>query len=325
MARKITCWLLFCLLLSLGVTTASQAQTKPSGSRSLIVAGSASTGTWFIFASALSQLVNKHLAGINASPTPSAGTPENLRNLSTGAVDLALALPDYLYIAYRGEPPFTGAKKMDSLRSFYNTYSFPLHIMVNAGSNIKDIKDLKGKRIGTGAPGSGERDLTLRVMEPYGLTEKDVRFSPLSVGERCSALGDGKVDCSFVLTGITSAAIQKLTTTKNIRYLSINPEPLNAVNKKYPYYTKGVIPANTLKGQTQEVSTIIMWGVLTTLAGFDEQLAYKIVRLTFENKKELVELSPLSKEISLETATVGLPIPLHPGAEKYFKEKGILK
>jgi uncharacterized protein len=270
MTRRITCWILLLLLGTSLTATEAHAQAKPAGSRSLIIAGSASTGTWFIFASALSQLVNKHLPGINASPTPSAGTPENLRNLGTGAVDIALGLPDYLYIAYRGEGPFSGPKKMDQIRSFYNTYSFPLHIMVNAGSDIRDIKDLKGKRIGTGAPGSGERDLTLRVMEPYGLTEKDVRFSPLSVGERCSALGDGKVDCSFVLTGITSAAIQELTTTKNIRYLSINPEPLNAINKKYPYYTKGVIPANTFKGQTQEVSTIIMWGVLTSLAKFDE-------------------------------------------------------
>ncbi len=325
MLRKIACWNVFFLLAAAILATPIPAQTKPSGSQNLIIAGSASTGTWFIFASALSQLINKHLPGINASPTPSAGTPENLRNLGTGAVDIALGLPDYLYIAYRGEGPFAGPKKMDHLRSFYNTYSFPLHIMVNAGSSIKEIKDLKGKRIGTGAPGSGERDLTLRVMEPYGLTERDVRFYPLSVGERCSALGDGKVDCAFVLTGITSAAIQELTTTKNIRYLSIAPEPLNAINKKYPYYTKGKIPANTLKGQTRDVSTIIMWGVLTTLAKFDEQLAYKIVRLTFENKKELEELSPLSKEISLETAIVGLPIPLHPGAEKYFKEKGILK
>jgi uncharacterized protein len=325
MTRRITCWILLLLLGTSLTATEAFAQAKPGGSRSLIIAGSASTGTWFIFASALSQLVNKHLPGINASPTPSAGTPENLRNLGTGAVDIALGLPDYLYIAYRGEGPFSGPKKMDQIRSFYNTYSFPLHIMVNAGSDIKDIKDLKGKRIGTGAPGSGERDLTLRVLEPYGLTEKDVRFSPLSVGERCSALGDGKVDCSFVLTGITSAAIQELTTTKNIRYLSISPEPFNAINKKYPYYTKGIIPANIFKGQAQEVSTIIMWGVLTSLAKFDEELAYKITRLTFENKKELVELSPLSKEISLETATVGLPIPLHPGAEKYFKEKGVLK
>ncbi len=325
MLRKTTYWVLIFLITAAITASAVSAQTKTSGSRSLIIAGSASTGTWFIFASALSQLINKNLPGINASPTPSAGTPENLRNLGSGAVDIALGLPDYLYLAYRGEGPFAGPKKMDQIRSFYNTYSFPLHIMVQAGSNIRDIKDLKGKRIGTGAPGSGERDLTLRVLEPYGLTEKDVRFSPLSVGERCSALGDGKVDCSFVLTGNTSAAIQELTTTKNIRYLSIGAEQMNALNKKYPYYTKGVIPANTFKGQSQEVSTIIMWGVLTTLANFDQDLAYQIVRLTFEKRQDLVELSPLSKEISLETATVGLPIPLHPGAEKYFKEKGILK
>jgi TRAP transporter TAXI family solute receptor len=325
MLRKISCCTVSLLFVCAIAASGISAQAKTSGQRNLIIAGSASTGTWFIFASALSQLINKHLPGINASPTPSAGTPENLRNLGSGSVDIALALPDYLHLAYNGEGPFSGPKKMSNLRSFYNTYSFPLHIMVQARSDIKAIKDLKGKKIGTGVPGAGERDLTLRVLEAYGLTEKDVRLSPLSVGERCSALGDGKVDCSFVLTGITSAAIQELTTTKSIRYLSIGADQMNAINKKYPFYTKGSIPANTLKGQSEAVSTVIMWGVLTTTAELDQDLAYNITKLTFENKQELVELNPLSKEISLETATVGLPVPLHPGAEKYYREKGLLK
>lgn len=324
MFRKITWILLAMLCLTFCTLGEGSAQSKASPAN-LTIAGSSSTGTWFIYANAVSQMIRKYIPGVNASPTPSAGTPENLRNLGSGAVDIAMAIGDVTYNAYRGEGAWAGPKKMSNLRILYATHVAPLQIVAREGSVIRDIKDLKGKKIGTGTPGGGEKDMTVRVLEAYGLTEKDVNMVPLAVPERCAALGDGKIDCAFLFIGLTAAAMKELTITKDIRYIGLSDEALAALHKKYLYYMRGVIPANSFRLQTKDVPAMVMVSYLMTLDKFPEDLAYQIVRVTFEQKKELEELSPLAREFTIQSACANLPLPLHPGAEKYFKEKGLIK
>ena len=291
--------------------------------KDLIIAGSQATGTWFVFSGAVCQQISKNIAGTKCSPTPSSGSTENVRNLDSGVIDLGMILPDVLYEAYHGLGTFKG-KKVESIRAMMNTYSFPLHIITLTKSGIKSIPELKGKKVAIGPPGSTDHRSFEAVLPEYNMTMKDMNIRPLSLTDRITALADGHVDAIVVLTGITSAAVTEVMTTKDARYIEIPPDVIKRINAKYPYFVDGTIPKGTYKNLKQDVSTIFTWGVLAASVKTDPQLIYDITKLVFEKKNEIVQVISLAKELDPKSA-VKVPIPLHPGAEKYFREIGALK
>jgi TRAP transporter TAXI family solute receptor len=291
--------------------------------KDLIIAGSQATGTWFVFSGAVCQQISKNIAGTKCSPTPSSGSTENVRNLDSGVIDLGMVLPNVLYEAYHGLGTFKG-KKVESIRAMLNTYSFPLHIITLTKSGIKSIPELKGKKVAIGPPGSTDHRSFEAVLPEYNMTMKDMNIRPLSLTDRTTALSDGQVDAIVVLTGITSASVTELMTTKDARYLEISPEILKRIHAKYPYYVEGTIPKGTYKNLKEDVTTIFTYGVLAASIKTDPKLIYEITKLIFEKKNEIVQIINLAKELDPKIA-VKVPIPLHPGAEKYFREIGALK
>jgi TRAP transporter TAXI family solute receptor len=291
--------------------------------KDLIIAGSQSTGTWYVFSGAVCQQISKNMAGNKCSPTPSSGSTENVRNLDSGVIDLGMILPNVLYEAYHGLGTFKG-KKVESIRAVLNTYSFPLHIITLTKSGIKSIPELKGKKVAIGPPGSTDHRSFETVLPEYKMTMKDMNIRPLSLTDRITALSDGHVDAIVVLTGITSASVTELMTTKDARYLEIPSDILNRINAKYPYYVEGTIPKGTYKNLKEDVTTLFTYGVLAASVKTDAKLIYEITKLIFEKKNEIVQVISLAKELDPKSA-VKVPIPLHPGAEKYFREIGALK
>ncbi|MCB2188036.1 MAG: TAXI family TRAP transporter solute-binding subunit [Deltaproteobacteria bacterium] len=290
-----------------------------------IAIGTASTGgTWYPLGGGVANMINKYVPGYQAAAHPSGASIENIRAVASGKDALALSMPDSAYQAFKGLEAFAD-KPVKSLRGLMATYPIDIQFFVLADSNIKTIKDLKGKKVAVGAPGSGTEAMARYVLKVFGLTYDDIDEQFLSATETAEALKDGNIDAGIVTLGTPAPALMDLATQRDIRFLDIDPEVGDKINKEFPAYFPRTIPAGTYKGQDQPHHTLAWMGIFVVDAGMSDQLAYDIVKAVFEHKEELDKMHAQFKNITLETADTGMPIPLHPGAMKYFKEKGVLK
>lgn len=293
--------------------------------KNLVIAGSHVKGTWYRFAGGVASLVDKYIPGYKATAQPSSGGIINVRDLRAGDTDLAMLLPNNALEARQSDPPFDKEKPFKELRAMFNTYSFPMHLIVKQDSKVKSLKDVKGMTVGTGPPGSSNMILTRLILKEAGINKGDVKFRHMSVSENATALGDNNVDVSFMLTGTASAAINQLMTMHEVRYVPLDPAFLKELNQKYPYMTPGLVKAGTYERVKADVPCVRMWGVMCTTTKMSENLIYQITKAVFEHKPELVKILKLVEEMSPENGANNLPIPLHKGAEKYYKEIGVLK
>jgi TRAP transporter TAXI family solute receptor len=237
---------------------------------------------------------------------------------------MALCLPDTAWDGYSGQ--MKGFKEKANIRSLMALYSNFMHFVANADAGIKSIADLKGKRVSTGAPGSGTEVKGLRVMEAYGLTPKDLKTQDrLGVGESAGALKDRKLDAFIWDGGLPTAAVLDLAATPGIK-INIVPHG-DAVPKmvaKYgPLYFVNNIPKGVYKGIDEDVSVAAATNLLIVNEKMDEKLAYQITKLLLEHTADLVAVHKAATEISLKNAVLGSPLPFHPGALRYYKEKGV--
>jgi TRAP transporter TAXI family solute receptor len=195
------------------------------------------------------------------------------------------------------------------------------------GKGIEKISDLKGKRVSTGAPGSGTEVMGLRLLEAAGLNpDKDVRRDKLSVSESAGALKDGKIDAFLWVGGIPTASVLDLAATPGVRIKLIPHGDLVAkMREKYgPIYATGVIPAKTYPGQKKDVSIAVVWNILVCHESLPENLVYSVAKVFLEHRNELVAVHKDASYITLQNQASGeSPIPFHPGALRYFKEKGL--
>ena len=305
-----------CILVSLFVSP-SFAATKQ-----LNFAGSKVGGTWFILCSAFAQVVNKYMPGYEASPSPSSGSFENVRNLRDGVVDCALIMPNVSYAAFNGLEPWKDTK-YDGMRAMFNTYTSAFMIVTKADSGIRTIADLKGKRVSTGSPGSSESSLLAAVLPQYGMDFSSIKTFPLSDAEASSAIIDGQIDAGLFIAGVTAPTLKELTTTCDTRFIPIEPEVLEKIQEQYSYFVKGEIPADTFKLQTEAVPTVLAWGQVCCTEETDEEFVYEFTKAVFEHKEEIDSMNALFKEVNMTNVTEGMPIPMHPGAIRYFKEQGL--
>jgi TRAP transporter TAXI family solute receptor len=184
---------------------------------------------------------------------------------------------------------------------------------------------MKGRRIAVCPPGSGCQFSHKIILGAYGLTFDDCKTQYLTAGETARALADGNIEVAFIELPVKSSTVNELMTMHKVRYVPVDVEKLKAINKKYPYYVPGVIKAGTYKSVKQDVPAVFQWGIMCTDANLDEELAYNITKVVFEHKPEIVQILKLVEEMTPEKACTNLPIPLHPGAERYYREIGVLK
>jgi uncharacterized protein len=205
-------------------------------------------------------------------------------------------------------------------------YPNEIQVVTIEGTGIAKLADLKGKRISTGAPGSGTEIVAFRMLEAAGIDkDKDVKRERLSVAESVNAIKDRKIDAMIWVGGIPTAAITDLAATPGVKIKLIeHTEVMDAMNKKYgPLYTKGTIPAHSYQGQDKPVANIAVWNLLVVDAGMSDDQAYKITKTLMENQAELVNVHKEAANISQKNQGPTSPIPYHPGAKKYFQEKGV--
>ncbi len=281
-------------------------------------------GTWYPLGGGIAKIITKYIPDAEATAYPSGASVENIRSVSKKRADFALVMPDAAFYAYHGSGMFKGKKKGD-IRGVCSTYPIDIEVIVAADSPIKKFEDIKGHSIACGAPGSGIELMTRRLLKVHNMSYDDVKENFLSVSESMQAFKDKTVDVIITSIGTPSSAIMDLVTKRKIRILDISDEALKKINGILPVYFRHIIPAGTYKGIGKDCKTFAWMGFFITYASMDNKLVYNILNAVFSHKKELNAIHAKFKMITLKTATNGISIPLHPGAKKFYKDKGILK
>jgi len=286
------------------------------------------TGVYYAAGGAICRLVNKDRAshGLRCSVESTGGSVFNVNTIKAGELDLGVVQSDVGFNAYNGEGQFKDSGKFDKLRSVFSIHPEPFTVVANKDANIKTFEDFKGKRFNVGNPGSGTRASMEMLLEAMG---KGLDFfslaSELRPDEHGSALCDGKIDGFFYGVGHPSANIQDPTTTCGAQLVSLTGPVVDGLVAKYPYYAKATIPAGLYPNNPQETQTYGVLATFVTSADVPEDTVYQVVKAVFDNFDDFKKLHPaLGHLVAEDMVKNGLSAPLHPGAEKYFKEKGLL-
>ena len=214
------------------------------------------------------------------------------------------------------------------LRGITNLYPNVMHIVVAANSNIKSIKDFEGKKFVPGAIGSATEINSKEILGLYGLDykeKKNVKGEYLGYSEAAEALKDGRVDGILIAGGLPTSAVLDAASSLKIRILSLEPDMIAKLKQTMPWYYEITIPKGTYMGQTEDVHTVAVANLLICREDLSNDLVYNMTKTLHDNQKDLVAAHSAAKDMKLQEALKGMTVPLHPGAEKYYKEKGIVK
>jgi TRAP transporter TAXI family solute receptor len=254
------------------------------------------------------------------------GSVANVNAINSGSMQSGFTQSDVAYWAYNASGIYEGRPKVDALRAIANLYPESFHLVARKGSGIKSIKDLKGKRMSLDEPGSGTLVDARLILAAYGMTEKDVKAEYLKPQQSADKLKDGALDAFFSVSGWPQGAIAELAATTGIDLVPIDgPEAENLI-KQFSFFAADEIPDGAYKG-VAGVKTVSVNAIWATSSKQADQLIYNITAALWNpsTRKLLDSGHAKGKAIKLETAIVGLGIPLHAGAEKFYKEKGLIK
>ena len=289
--------------------------------RKLSIATGGTGGVYYILGGAMANMLTKNIPNTKFTSEATAASVENAQLIVTRGADIALMLGFEAQDAYLGRDKF---KTKVPLRTLLVIYSNLCQFV--AGEGINTIQDLKGKRVSLGAPGSGSEVMAIRVLRAAGLDpEKDIKRDRLSHTEAVNAMKDRKIDAFNSFGALPYPALVDLTTTPGIK---VNILDLGAIVPKLqaeygPVYFNSVIPKGTYRGIDVDVKTAATGAICVCHEALEEGLVYQITKLIIEKKSELAMAHKAANDISLSTAVVGSPLPYHPGAVRYFKEKGV--
>ena len=282
-------------------------------------------GIYYPMGSGMAGLLSKYIPYAEVTVVVTNASVDNCLLLSRGKADLALIMADTGWDAYRGKGETF--KKKIPLKALAVLYPNNMHVVTIEGKGIEEVTDLKGKKVSTGAPRSGTEVMALRVLKAFGLNpDEDITRDQLLLTESTGTLKDKKIDAFFWVGGLPTAAIIDLSATPGTKIKLIgHAEAVPKMREKYgPIYVKGVIPAKTYPRQEVDVPIAVVWNLLVCHENMKEDVAYDIVKTIFDHRSELSTGHGEARHILLETqAAGGSPIPFHPGAFRYFTEKGL--
>jgi hypothetical protein len=259
------------------------------------------------------------MAGVKATAEATGASAANINQLKGGKLDIAMVQNDVSFYAANGTELFKD-NKVEGLKALATLYPETCQIITLKKSGINTIADFKGKKIAVGAAGSGVEANARQILAAYGLAYKDISVQYLSFAEAAAGLKDGNTDAAFLTAGFPTAAIQDISAQNDVVLIPVKGEIADALIKQYSYYTKITIPANTYPKQTADVQTLAVKAMLVATDKMDEQTAYAVTKALFTNLDKMGAAHSAGKLIKLETATEGISIPIHPGAQKYYNE-----
>jgi len=305
----------------------SLAATLPMASQAaefINVLTGGTSGVYYPLGVSLTQIYGKVMPEAKTSVQATKASAENLNLLQAAKGEVAFTLGDTLSEAWKGNAEAGFKAKLDKLRTLAAIYPNYIHFLASADSGIKSLADLKGKKVSVGAPKSGTELNSRDILKAAGMSYADfAKTEYLGYSESVELIKNRQLDATLLSSGLGVAAVRDLATAVKIVVIPIPAEIVTKIGDAA--YQTGVIPANTYNGQTADVPTVAVPNYLVTHAGVSDDTVYKMTKSMFENLDAMIASHAAAKAIKKETAAIGSPVPLHPGAEKYYKEAGLLK
>ncbi|MBY6195944.1 TAXI family TRAP transporter solute-binding subunit [Vibrio hangzhouensis] len=287
------------------------------------------TGVYYPTGGAICRLVNKNRKEFNVrcSVESTGGSIYNINTIRAGELDLGIAQSDWQYHAYNGTSKFADAGAFKDLRAVFSVHPEPFTVVARADAGIQSFEDLKGKRVNIGNPGSGQRGTMEVLMQGYGWDKGVFKLvSELKASEQSKALCDNKIDAMIYTVGHPSGAIKEATTSCDSRIVSVNGPVVDKLLEDNSFYRKASVPGGMYNGNPDDVMTFGVGATFVTSTSVPDDVVYAIVKSVFENFDDFKRLHPAFANLKKEEMIKdGLSAPLHPGAEKYYKEAGLLK
>ncbi|USK56696.1 TAXI family TRAP transporter solute-binding subunit [Cytobacillus solani] len=275
-------------------------------------------GTYYPLGGAFAEIISD-ATGIQTNAEVSGASAENMNTLKDGSAEIAFSQTDIASYAKDGKLMFEGAA-VDNVSAIGTLYPETIQIVTTAKSGIKSVEDLKGKKVSVGAPGSGTNSNAEQILEVHGMTFDDINKQDLSFDESTAGIQDGTIDAAFVTAGTPTGAVEGLSATEDIVIIPIAQDKIDALIEKYPYYIQDEVPAGTYKLK-DAVPTVAVQAMLVVSSDLSEDVVYDVTKAIFENLDKVTHAK--GKLIKAENAVKGVGIEIHPGAKKYYDEKGI--
>ncbi|NDA99489.1 MAG: TAXI family TRAP transporter solute-binding subunit [Betaproteobacteria bacterium] len=290
------------------------------------VATGGTGGTYYPLGGMLAQLIsNKAVVDgkkISATAEAAGASVGNAKLLGTKDIESAFVAADILDAAYNGKAQFANAP-LKNLRALGALYPETVQLITRADSGINSVKDLKGKSISSGAPGSGQYQLVTDLLKVYGMARSDVKEDSSSFTQAVDKIKDGNLHATLITGGVPVAAVTDFAQSHALKIIPLAGPEVAALLKEQPYYTQVQLPANSYKGQTAAVPTLAVMAIWATHDGVPENQAYEVTKALYDNIAIMGQVHVQGQNISLSTATAVAGVPLHPGALRYFKSKGV--
>lgn len=283
-------------------------------------------GTYYPIGGLIANAISNPPA-IVATAVASNGSVANINGIQSGQLESGFTQSDVAYWAYTGTGVYEGKPKVADLRLIANLYPETIHLVARKGANIKTVADLKGKRVSLDEPGSGTLVDARIILAAFGLTEKDITAEYLKPNQAGDKIRDGGLDAFFFVGGYPTSAISELASAGGgIDLVPVTGPEVDKMRQQYGFFSNDTIPASTYKG-VGEVKTIAVGAQWVTSAKQPDALVYEVTKALWnDNTRKLLDAGHAKgKMITRATATTGAGIPFHPGAEKFYKEAGLLK
>ncbi len=294
-----------------------------AGGGKIKLATGGNTGTYYAFGTAVGQIIGK-AENLTFNIQSTGASKANIQLIASKEVDMAIVQNDVMDYAYKGTDLFSADGAVTGFSAMAGVYAEVVQIVADPTSGIKSIADLKGKRVSVGDAGSGVEFNAKQILEAYGISFDDISKQNLSFSASADAYKDNKIDAFFCTAGAPTTAIMDLVTNREIELLSIDEEKSAALMKAFPFYTVYDIPKDTYKGVTEDVKTLAVKATFIVSNELSEDVVYKMTKALFEQKDAIAAAHAKGKEIDPKYAVEGISVPFHKGAEKYYKEIGVL-
>ncbi|UXI01019.1 TAXI family TRAP transporter solute-binding subunit [Photobacterium sp. TY1-4] len=317
-------------LLKISALAAAMTTSGLAGAQDFITIGTGSvTGVYYPTGGAICKLVNKERKQYNVrcSVESTGGSIYNVNTMRAGELDFGVVQSDWQYHAYNGTSKFEELGPYKKIRAVFSLHTEPFTVIARADSGINGVADLKGKRVNIGNPGSGDRATMGVVMDAMGWTNEDFKLAAeLKGSERSQALCDNKIDAFVYVVGHPSGSVKEATTSCDAKLVPVTGAAIDKIVADNPYYAKSTIPGGMYKGTDTDTNSFGVAATLVSSTDVSDDVVYALVKSVFENFDTFKRLHPAFANLKPENMVKdGLSIPLHPGAVRYYKEKGYLK
>jgi TRAP transporter TAXI family solute receptor len=286
----------------------------------LSVATGGTGGVYYPMGGGLAEIINNYVDGYSATAEVTGASVENMGLIATGDADLAIGLADTVQQAQSGTGRFEG-QQLEMIHGIASLYANMIQIVTLEGSGITSLDDLVGKRVSIGAPGSGTEVNAAAILEANGITYDDFDEQRLNFNETADALSNGDIDAGFWSVGAPTSSILNLATTQSIVMIELTPEQIAAARAADPIFAQTTLAGGIYEG-VGDTTVLGVPNVLVASSEMSEDLAYEITRAMFENIADLQAVHPAANQTTVEFTLSATPIPLHPGAIRYYEEIG---